>query len=339
MYLKRINQLQHLLQEVRFLIEDPTDLFYLTGVELSSGQMIATKRGAILYVDGRYTELAKSLSPIPVRERTTKILPSTRALGFDQNKTTYGRYLQLKKQCKVKAMPSLVNQLRYVKDDEEIQAMKKSAKLLWKGYGWLCKELKVGVTELEMAHKFEAFVKQHGAQRLSFDPIIAFGTNTSKPHYHPGKSVLKASDLVLMDMGVVVDGYCSDMTRTFFFGKPIQKLGRILQTTNAAQAAALSCVKPGVLLKTLDQAARYVMKKEGLEKHFLHSLGHGIGLEVHEGPRIASKGEDASSELKEGMVITIEPGLYVAGLGGARMEDTIVVTKNGYENFYPETSK
>ena len=136
-----------------------------------------------------------------------------------------------------------------------------------------------------MVQKFETFVKQQGAEKLSFDPIIAFGENTSKPHHHPGKTKLKSNDLVLMDMGVIVAGYCSDMTRTFFFGKAVRKLERILETTKAAQMAALSCVKPGVLLKKLDQAARYVMKKEGLEKHFLHSLGHGIGLEVHEWPR------------------------------------------------------
>lgn len=339
MYLKRIKQLQKLLKGVRFLIEDPIDLLYLTGIELSSGQMIVTKQGAILYVDGRYTESAKNQSPIPVRPRAQQIPAATSELGFDQNKTTYGRYLQLKKQCKVKPMPSLVNDLRYIKDAQEIQAMRKSAKLLWKGYEWLCKELQVGVTEIELTHKFEAFVKQNGAERLSFDPIIAFGKNTSKPHYHSGKVKLKTGDLVLMDMGVVVNGYCSDMTRTFFYGKANQKFERILKTTKAAQTAALSCVKPGVLLSTLDQAARYVMKKEGLEKQFLHSLGHGIGLQVHEGPRIASKGEDANRILEEGMVITIEPGLYVPGLGGARIEDTIVVTSNGYENFYPETNK
>ncbi|MCB1118063.1 MAG: aminopeptidase P family protein [Chlamydiia bacterium] len=339
MYLKRIKQLQKLMKGIRFLIEDPVDLLYLTGIELSSGQMIVTRQGATLYVDGRYTESAKNQSPIPVKPRGQQIPPAATVLGFDENKTTYGRYLQLKKQCKVKAMPSLVNELRYIKDAQEIQAMKKSAKLLWKGYEWLCKELRVGVTEIEMAHKFEAFVKQNGAERLSFDPIIAFGANTSKPHYHSGKAKLKNGDLVLMDMGVVVNGYCSDMTRTFFYGKQNQKLERLLETTKAAQLAALSCVKPGVLLSTLDQAARYVMKKEGLEKQFLHSLGHGIGLEVHEAPRIASTGVDSSRSLEEGMVITIEPGLYVPGLGGARIEDTIVVTNKGYENFYPETDK
>ena len=154
------------------------------------------------------------------------------------------------------------------------------------------------------------------------------------PHYHTGETKLKRSDIVLFDAGVVVDGYCSDMTRTFFFGKPISDLVPILDTVKNAQAASCKASKSGVMLKDLDQIAREVMAKEGLEEYFVHSLGHGIGLEVHEPPRVASQGADKNLKLKSGMVITIEPGLYVPGLGGVRWEDTIAINRRGYQNFY-----
>lgn len=339
-YSKRLKAVQQMMKGKALWVENPVDIFYLTGVQLSSGIVLVTKSSSRLFVDGRYTEAAKKTSSISVANRDPvmikKNLPKT--LYFDQNTISYGRYLDLSKSYGGKWMPvdSPIANLRMVKDAGEIKAMKKSSKLLWEGFQFLTKKLKRGMTEWEAMLLLEAYVKANGASGFSFDPIIAFGPNTAMPHYHTGHAKLKASDIVLVDAGVVVDGYCSDMTRTFFVGTPSTKLALVLQTTIAAQKAALSHCKPGVKLKDLDLAARAVMKKAGLEEYFVHSLGHGIGLEVHEGPRLSSKGVDKHVKLLEGMIVTVEPGLYVPGLGGARWEDTIVITSKGYQNFYPQ---
>jgi Xaa-Pro aminopeptidase len=212
--------------------------------------------------------------------------------------------------------------------------MKKSAALVWKGFEHIRRSLKVGVTEKELALSFEIFCRKQGAEKLSFDPIIAFGKNTAYPHYRAGDVKLKKDQLVLIDIGVVVDHYHSDMTRTVFFGNPDPRLVLLETVVKKAHAAALKLCKVGTKVGDLDKAARQVIEKAGLKELILHSLGHGIGLETHEFPRLKYKGEDQSTLLQEGMVITIEPGLYLPGVGGVRYEDTIVITSKGYTNFY-----
>ena len=341
-YLKRVKALQKSMKVSVVWIENPIDIFYLSGLQVSCGLILVDRKTATLFVDGRYSEAAKKASAMTVKKRSEEVilkhLTKHSIIGFDQDHLTYGAYSQLKKTFKktFKPLPSLLGPLRSVKDAFEIKAMKKSANLLWKGFRYAVSNLKVGMAEKELMLDFEQYVKTHGASALSFDPIIAFGPNTAMPHYHTGKRKLKASDIVLFDAGVVVDGYCSDMTRTFFFGKPKPKLKRVLDVTRKAQAAALKACKAGKSLKDLDLAARAIMKEACLEEYFVHSLGHGIGLEVHEWPGISSLGKDKNAKLKAGMVITIEPGLYFPGLGGARWEDTIAITENGYQNFYPQ---
>lgn len=171
---------------------------------------------------------------------------------------------------------------------------------------------------------------------MSFDPIIAFGKNTALPHHHPGDTKCKENDIILCDLGVVLDDYMSDMTRVNFVGKSDPELLHLFEVNRAAQRNALSKCRPGALLKELDLAAREVMAKAGLEEYFIHSLGHGIGLEVHEYPRIKFDGLDCNLKLEPGMAITIEPGLYLPGKGGVRYEDTVIITQEGYMNLYPE---
>lgn len=340
-YSKRVKALQKQLKGKALWIENPVDILYLTGMELSSGIVLVEKNAAHLFVDGRYLEAAGKSSQIDVASREKEIISSLlpKKICFDEDTISYGRYKDLKKSYGRKWAPlaSPVSHLRMIKDASEIVAMRKSAKLLWDGLEFLVKKLNVGITEWEAMLLLEQYVKSKGAKGFSFDPIIAFGANTAMPHYHTGQTKLKRSDIVLIDIGVVVDGYCSDMTRTFFFGKPLPKLVPILQTTIAAQKAALKACSAGKKLKDLDLAARAVMRKAGLEDLFVHSLGHGIGLEVHEGPRLSSRGADKNMKLEPGMVVTVEPGLYVPDLGGARWEDTIAVTKTGYQNFYSQS--
>jgi Xaa-Pro aminopeptidase len=321
------------------LIEKPIDLYYLTGLDLSLGSLLISKKGAQLFVDGRYLEMAKKKGPYPcvlsLPANIKKAFDRCSSIGFDSAETTYQRWEVLKKLGNFIPIKKPTDSARAIKSKEELKALKKSAALLWKGYEHIRKNLAVGVTEKEVAANFEIFCLENGAEKMAFDPIVAFGKNTAFPHYRPGNIRLKKGDIVLLDLGVVIDHYHSDMTRTFFFGKGDPRLVKFETVVKEAHDAALHLCHPGAKIGDLDAAATQVIKKAGLEKYIAHSLGHGVGLEIHEFPRIRYKGEDHDTVLQEGMVITIEPGLYWAGVGGYRFEDTIVITKKGYENWYP----
>ncbi len=324
------------------IIEKPIDLFYLTGLQLSLGTLIISKKGARLFVDGRYLAFAKKNGPCPSEKTTVDALKKTLSLfsriGFDAAETSHARWETLKKLTTNELIPvkKPTDTVRAIKTPTEIKALKKSAALLWKGFLYLKKQLKVGITEKKAASLFEIYCLEHGAEKMAFDPIVAFGKNTAYPHYRPGNVRLKKGDTVLIDIGVVVDHYHSDMTRTIFFGTPDKRALLIAAVVKEAHDAALRLCKPGVKVGELDKAACSIIKKAGLESHLAHSLGHGVGLEIHEFPRLKFQGEDHDVILREGMVITIEPGLYWEGVGGHRYEDTIVITKKGYDNWYPK---
>ncbi len=323
------------------IIEKPIDLFYLTGLNLSLGTLLISKKGGQLFVDERYLAFAKKNGPCPcektTKEALSKKLNSYSKIGFDAAETLYARFEELSKLTIKELIPlkKLTDATRAIKTPTEIKALKKSAALLWKGFQFLKKNLKVGITEKAAATLFEVFCLEKGAEGMAFEPIVAFGKNTAFPHYRPGSTRLKKGDSVLLDLGVVVDHYNSDMTRTFFFGKPDPRLVVFHAVVKEAHDAALLYCRPGVKVGELDRAARRVIEKAGLDAHLAHSLGHGVGLEIHEFPRLKIQGEDSNVTLKEGMVITIEPGLYWPGVGGCRLEDTIVITREGYDNFYP----
>jgi Xaa-Pro aminopeptidase len=245
--------------------------------------------------------------------------------------------LQLEK-LEVKLIPVThsFKTLRAIKEKQEIVLMKKSAALLWKGFQFLRKALKKGVTEKELATRFEIFCLENGAERLAFEPIIAFGKNGAMPHYRSQNVKLKDGDAVLIDIGVVLNNYHSDMTRVVFYKKEDPYIRHLYDIVKRAQMSALKLCRPGTKFKELDLAARKIMREEGVEDLFVHSLGHGIGLETHEYPRIKFDNEDKDVVLESGMVFTVEPGLYVPGKGGVRYEDTIVITPTGYANFYPD---
>jgi len=335
-------------------IDDPTDLFYLTGMELSLGHLIISRKDASLFVDGRYFQAAQTQSPVGVAELKDEekmnflTTCNVKKLLFD-SRTSYQRYLALaalkkklnKKHKSISLLPQAapLKEIRLIKDQQEVDSLKKSARLLWKGFQYLKKNLKSGITEKEAALIFELFCLRNGAEKLAFEPIIAFGENSSMPHYRAGNRKLKTKDLILIDIGVVVDHYHSDMTQVLFKGKADPFLKNIFHVVKNSQEAALSLCRPGVKVGDLDRAARDVMAKEGLQQYFLHSLGHGIGLETHEFPRIKFKGEDHDYLLKKGMVFTIEPGLYVPERGGIRLETTVVITDTGYENLFPSLTE
>jgi Xaa-Pro aminopeptidase len=350
-FLKRLKLLQKSLEDQgvdSFVVQSPVDLYYLTGLSLSTGILVFSHGHFCLFVDGRYIQVVQEKSPIPSalsEEKNIRIFlkqhPPEKT-AFDAQTTSFQQYEKLQKlftRVKWIALNGLLRDIRLIKDAYELNAMRKSAKLLWKAFEHLKKKIKTGVSELELVLEFEIFARKEGAEKLAFDPIIAFGANSAMPHYHSQDVELQKGNLVLIDIGVVVDQYRSDMTRTLFFGAADPLLVKWWSIVKDAHDAALKICKPGVKLGDLDAAARKVMSDEGVEEYFIHSLGHGIGLETHEYPRIKFNNDDKDLILKPGMVITIEPGLYFPGKGGIRYEDTIIVEKGGYENLYPKTGQ
>lgn len=346
---KRLQQLQASLAKNTcdlLVVEDPTDLFYLTGIELSTGKLLATASDCILIVDKRYAELCQKCSPIPVWEAeshslkaclNTPAFSGATSLGFDSSKTTYNNYLQLQKMAESKSvrlipLDSPLRDLRMIKDASELQLLQDAANLGSLGFDFVLSSLKEGISEIEIANELEIFWKKHGSKGLAFDPIIAFGPNSSMPHYRAGSSRLKKGDIVLIDIGVNLLHYHSDMTRTVFYGTPQPQLAEIYEIVRKAQAAALSLCKPGTTLAELDAAARDLITSHGYGPQFTHSLGHGIGLEIHEYPVIKNAPPYASLLLQEGMVVTIEPGIYLPQIGGVRIEDTIAISRDGHIN-------
>ena len=340
---KRIEKFQSFLKKEKVdgcVIDDPLDLFYLTGLQLSLGRLVVTQTEATLFVDGRYFQMCEEKASVTVKKSSPEaikaMLKRVKTLAFDSAHTSVEGYeaLQALVSKKLKKMPHPLKKIRAIKDGDELKALKKSAALLWKGFLHIQKMLKEGLTETDVAKEFELYSLKHGASKLAFEPIIAFGGNSAMPHHRAGSTRLKKGDIVLIDIGVVVDLYHSDMTRVIYFGKKNPKLVAMEKVVRQAHRAALLLCRPGTKVKNLDLAAREEMKKSGMEELFVHSLGHGVGLEIHEFPKIRKEGEDEDVVLETGMAITIEPGLYLPGVGGIRHEDTILITPKGYVNLY-----
>ncbi|MGE5195789.1 MAG: M24 family metallopeptidase [Anaerolineae bacterium] len=349
---RRFKKVQEALGTDAVLIEHPVDLFYLTGLSLSSGSLLIFKKEAYLFVDGRYFQEAKEKSLIKVALMSSSFFDvclkqkNIKTIGFDSKETSYERFLQLRSFLKTFAgqgspLPKLVptsnllKEIRSIKDRDELDVLRQSAALAWKGFLHIKKILKIGITEREVARSFELFCLKNGAQKLSFEPIIAFGENSAKPHHRSSDRILKKGDIVLIDIGVMYNCYASDMTRVLLPSTAKANLLELFEVVEESKRAALEHCRPGIAIGKLDEIARCVMKKKGLEELFVHSLGHGIGLQTHEFPRLSSKGQDKDVILKVGMVITVEPGLYLPGVGGVRLEDTVIITRTGFENLYP----
>lgn len=355
-YIQRLHRLQEILKKAScdaMIIDDKTNLYYLTGLDLSAGKLLACTKGAYLFVDKRYFELCEKSSPFPVRLIDSPKFEDQVAssefgfiftLAFDSETTSFKAYQQLEKLAKTVSetrkdtplslfpLDAPIKQLRTIKDEEEIKQLRDAASLGSQGYDFLCNLFKEGITEKEAATELEIFWKKHGSKTIAFDPIIAFGSNSSMPHYRAGDTVLRYGDIILIDIGVNYRHYHSDMTRIAFFGKPNRQLLAIHQIVEEAQHTALKLCHPGTNIGALDTAARDVITRYGYGPNFTHSLGHGVGLDIHEFPTIRNYPPMNEIALQSGMVITIEPGIYIPGLGGIRIEDTVLITDTGYEN-------
>jgi Xaa-Pro aminopeptidase len=343
--MQRIGKVQQLVKENNLsalIVDHPIDLYYLTGQDLSLGRLVVEEKNATLFVDGRYFEGCKNLSSVDVRLMVKDDKESTFAkwwkfagkrVGFDEEFTTYAEFRNLLLlNSELVPLKSPIKRLREIKEKGEIDKLKKAAELGSKGFDYICTLLKEGVTEKEIAVELELFWLKQGGEKLAFAPHIAFGEGTSQPHYPISDRPLKKGELVLIDIGVVLDHYHSDMTRVLFYGHPPLQLQEIYQIVYASHREAVNLCRPGVKIAQVDRAARGLIEERGFKENFPHGLGHGVGLEIHESPTLRSIGIDAERPLKEGMVVTIEPGIYLSGIGGIRLEDTFVLTEKGCEN-------
>src|SRR4029077_112884 len=211
----------------------------------------------------------------------------------------------------------------------ELAIMREAADVIGDVFGEILSDIKPGSSELDLAAKIEYGIKRHGGNGTSFETIVASGTRSAMAHARPTSKPLRKNELVVLDQGAILRGYCSDLTRTVFLGRATARVRRLYCAVLEAQEAARGAIRPGVTAGEVDSAARRVLKGYGLAKYFTHSTGHGLGLEIHEMPRL---GRGEKTLLEEGMVVTVEPGVYVEGLGGIRIEDDVVITPTGAVN-------
>jgi Xaa-Pro aminopeptidase len=330
---------------VALVVTHGPDVRYLTGFTGSNGAVAIAGGRAALFTDGRYTTQAKEEAP-GLRVNIDKGSVAVRAVewlaglgvstcSFDAGQTTVAEFDVLKKAVPGKvrrsffvATDGLVERIREVKDVDEIKLMKKAAALGCQLFEGVLEYMVAGATEIEVAAQLELLARRGGAESMSFETIVASGERSALPHGRATRAKLPKRGFVTLDFGVVLDGYCSDMTRTVHMGSASQEEWDVYHSVLEAQKAAVAAVRPGVMCGDVDEAARSVLRTAGLEKAFSHSTGHGVGLEIHEGPRVATKQEQV---LEPGMVITIEPGAYLPGQFGVRIEDMVLVTPKGSE--------
>jgi len=320
------------------------DLFYLTGYGAESCWGFFGKRRAALFVPMLAVEqvsaLAKGFEIIQLKKLSEVyavvldyvVKAGWKTIGYDPSHATEASILGLRKVSgnKVKWVPApgATIPLRVKKDSKELIALRRAGHVVVQGFNHMKRIARPGMRECDLAAEFEAYIRKHGAAKASFDSIVAAGGNAAYPHYITGNRILRKNEMVLCDIGALVDGYCSDLTRTFFLGT-ISPLGRkVYETVSRAQKLAIQAVKPGVKAAQIDRIARDEIERAGYGRRFIHSTGHGVGVEIHEAPWVGATSQDV---LEAGMIITVEPGIYLQGWGGVRIEDTLLVTKTGHE--------
>ena len=319
------------------LISSKANIFYYSGFTSEDGMLYISKEKAVLLTDSRYTLQAKLEAPDfeAVINKTKEYLKEITEdrIYIEESYLTVKMKEQLEKDLSGKEFlngQSMISELRYIKDEEEIKRIKAAEDLGCLAFSHILKYLKCGAIEADIALELEFFMKKNGASALSFDTICASGVRSAMPHGTASDKEIKAGELVTLDFGCVLDGYCSDMTRTVIVGNPSdERQVEIYNTVLNAQKAALDILASGLPCAEADKAARDLIKNAGYGECFGHSLGHSLGIEIHESPNLSEKSKDI---LKPGNVVTVEPGIYIEGFGGVRIEDVAVITENGYIN-------
>jgi Xaa-Pro aminopeptidase len=334
------------------LISCPENRRYLSGftatdshINESSGFLLITKEKAYLLTDFRYRDWAAAEAPLFEVQIYTRGLAKLlmellsgfkgTSLGFETFYLTYYSYQKIIQETEAAGLQltwqpvdNLVEKVRVIKDAEEIEVITKSLAITEKVIAEVSAKLREGLAEKEVAWMIELALREYGAQGPSFPPMVAFGANSARPHHDPGDRRLRSGEPIIIDMGAIYDGYCSDMTRTFFLGEPDGKFKEIYTIVRRAKEAAIAGIKGGIQSDAADGLARDVIAAAGYKEAFGHSLGHGVGLAVHERPSLSPM-KEWSVTLEPGMITTVEPGIYLSDWGGVRLEDMILVQADG----------
>ncbi len=326
------------------LISAPENRRYLSGFSGSAGYLFITKANAILVTDSRYTEQATNQSPYfdvrQVKGGWGWLIDEMKSfgmkkVGFESQDMTVGTYYSLIDAIKgdsalgdVSMVPAagLAENQRIIKDKEELQMLQLAIDAADKAMDQVCPNITPGMTEREVAWKMEMAMRDFGADAISFDTIVAAGPNGAMAHHQPSDYVIKQSDPIVIDMGAKVGGYCSDLSRSIAVGEPDETFNKIYDTVLGAQLTAINTVKIGMTGEETDNLSRDVIVQAGYGDNFGHSLGHGVGLVIHENPRVGPRSPDV---LALNTVFTVEPGIYLSGWGGIRIEDIVILGENG----------
>ncbi|MCL1885663.1 MAG: aminopeptidase P family protein [Dehalococcoidia bacterium] len=339
----RLQKLRNSLSEknvTALLVTQPENRFYLSGFYGSAGYLLITADKALLATDSRYVEQAGRQAPnyqlFESKNDLHKWLPeflcglALKELAFEAESLSFWHYSQIKNIVKplgIALVPvnGLVENLRTGKDDDELALIKKAVSLSDAAIEHMRNTMHIGMSELEMAWEIEKHMREHGSETLPFEVIVAAGCNAAIPHHHPCDYIIKENEPIIIDIGAKCGGYISDLTRTLFLGQEDAQFHLVYNTVLQAQTAAIENIRAGMSGSEADRMARSVIDANGFGDKFGHGLGHGIGLAVHEAPRIGAISKDI---LQNGMTFTIEPGIYLPGWGGVRIEDSVVL-ENG----------
>jgi len=325
------------------LITNPYNRRYLSGFTGSSGYLLITKEFRYMLTDFRYIEQAtKQCSYYEIIDFFNEGLIQTlntlvdkhkiKSIGFENGHLTVKEFKHLESSIAIEwvEIDNMVEKIRMIKDENEIELIAKAASIGDAAFSHIITVIKPGMTEIDVAIELEFFMKKQGASKLSFDTIVASGKRSSLPHAVPTEKIIAEGDFVTLDFGCIYNGYCSDMTRTIVVGHASDKQKEIYNIVLEAQLYAVNNVKAGILGKVGDAFARDIISKAGYLKNFGHGLGHSLGLEVHEQPRFSLLSEEL---IEEGMIMSVEPGVYIPDFGGVRIEDLVLMTKEGIRNF------
>jgi len=332
------------------LVSGLPNIRYITGFTGDNALLLITPSGQTLFTDPRFTIQASEECTCPVKIHSKGPLDQAVAdsirrkklkrIGFEAPRLAYDAYLRLKQAlplgATLKPLTGVVERLRMIKSADEIARIRRSVLTNSRALEKTLRSITPGISEAAVAAELEYRMRGLGGEKAAFDTIVAAGERSALPHARPTSRKLVPDELLLIDMGTCQDGYMSDMTRMFYLGKPSKRVTQLYDAVHQAQLAAIDAVRPGVTAAHVDRKARRVLDLAGYGKAFVHSTGHGLGLEIHEPPRV---GRRDKTRLEAGMVITIEPGAYVRGFGGVRIEDTVLVTQKGCEVLTPTTKE
>jgi Xaa-Pro aminopeptidase len=327
---------------------------YLCGFSGSAGILVlragpsASSLKAVFYTDGRYRQQAAeeiqgakvviSRKPALTAACESILRAGARQTGFESGSLTYESYRQIaamvRGKTRLKPVSGMIEQLRMIKDSDEIEQMRAAALVGCSLFQTALTVIAPGVPESVVAGELELQARRAGAEKMSFDTIVAAGARSALPHGRASSAAIPSAGFVILDYGVILAGYCSDMTRTVHLGRISPERRRMYEAVRKAQRASIEAVKPGVTAGAVDHAGRRCLKDAGYGDWFTHSTGHGVGIEIHEQPRLA---RNQAQELTPGMVVTIEPGIYIPEQGGVRIEDMVLVTESGNEVLTPTT--